>query len=361
MNYRVAIFLAAAVLSSCNKEESSTLDTYAPKTPAESFVIKGADISSYPEIEKDGGNFFNAQGYVENLIDILKRAGINTIRVRLWVDPLNGHSTLQEVSDLNSLAKSKGFRTLISIHYSDSWADPGQQQTPARWIGLPFQQLKDSVEAYTYKVASILRPDYLQLGNEINNGFLHPAGSLSSGSQSFVTLLQTCAQAARQASPQTQLVLHYAGYRGADWFFQEISKVDYDLIGLSYYPRWHGKSIDSLFNTMDALKAFYKKKCFIAETAYPFTLDYNDYTHNAVGLESQLILPDFPATLEGQADFIADLKAQSDSRKHLGLCYWGTELIAWKGPTAQDASPWENQTLFDFQGKPTPALFELGK
>ncbi len=360
MMYRVRVLLLFLFFSSCDKNDDSLI-TPSPAFNLNQFVIKGADISSYPEIYGDGGEFLNANGKEQALLDILKRTGVNTIRLRLWVTPANNHSSMKEVAMLSELAKANGFKTLISIHYSDTWADPGQQETPKRWAGLTFQQLQDSAEAYTYKVTTRLMPDFIQLGNEINNGFLHPYGKLKSNSESFISLLKKCSKGARRANPETQLVIHYAGYRGADWFFNEIDTVDYDLIGLSFYPRWHGKSMDSLFNAMDALENTFKKKCFIAETAYPFTLDYNDYTHNAIGLESQLILPAYPATIQGQASFIANLKAQSDSKKHFGICYWGTELIAWKGPASQDASSWENQALFDFQGKPTPALFELGK
>jgi len=136
--------------------------------------------------------------------------------------------------------------------------------------------------------------------------------------------------------------------------------LDYDIIGLSYYPIWHGKSMDELRQKMEYLSQTFKKEIVIAETAYPFTLDWNDWTHNIVGLEEQLILPEFPATPQGQKDFIGNIKTITQEVKgSIGFCYWGAELIAWKGKNAQDGSSWENQSLFDFNNKELPVLGEF--
>ena len=139
-----------------------------------------------------------------------------------------------------------------------------------------------------------------------------------------------------------------------------ISNVDYDIIGLSYYPIWHGKSLIDLKNAMQTLGQTHNKEVVIAETAYPFILSWNDYTNNIVGLDNHLILPDYPASPVGQKAFIKEIKSiMVDLSKGIGFCYWGAELIAWKGNQATDASPWENQALFDFQNQALPVLNEF--
>ncbi|MDN4165035.1 glycosyl hydrolase 53 family protein [Cytophagales bacterium LB-30] len=128
--------------------------------------------------------------------------------------------------------------------------------------------------------------------------------------------------------------------------FNQFTSVDYDIIGLSYYPIWHGKSLTELKIKVQEISTLYNKSILIAETAYPFTLDWNDWTNNIVGQDSQLILPDYPATKDGQKKFIHDLKSiMQETENGIGFCYWGAELIAWKGNQSTTASPWENQAL----------------
>lgn len=223
-----------------------------------------------------------------------------------------------------------------------------------------FSQLKQEVKNYTEKVVKEIVPDYIQIGNEINSGFLFPKGNLTSAPTQFETLLNTAATAIRTNSETTQIIIQYAGTSGSEWFFEQISSVDYDIIGLSYYPLWHGKDLNNLKTKMNNLSANFKKKILIAETAYPFTLDWNDWTNNIVGLEEQLILPEYPASTNGQSKFIHQIKTISTGFENgIGFCYWGAELIAWKGTQSKEGSSWENQALFDFNNKALPALKEF--
>lgn len=211
--------------------------------------------------------------------------------------------------------------------------------------------------AYTIKVVREIEPDYIQIGNEINPGFLFPLGSISQHLQQFKALLQTAVETVRQTNKTTQIIIHYAGFEDADWFFEQTKSITYDIIGLSYYPLWHGKSLDKLKQKMDYLTVTFDKKIVIAETAYPFTLGWNDWTNNIVGLPEQLILPDFPATGVGQHNFLQEIKTiTQEVEGGIGFCYLGAELIAWKGPEATDASPCENQALFDFSNRALPVL-----
>ena len=322
--------------------------------------ISAVDISKYPEISNTNQIFYDLDENQKDFLTILKEKGINTIRLRLWVNPVKEHSGFNEVKQFSQSLKTHGFKTWLTLHYSDSWADPGQQNPPTQWQGISFSALKDSVYNYTKKVMQEMQPDYIQIGNEINTGILHPYGELATNHQNFIELVQQGSLAVRERSMDCKIILHYAGIEHADWFFTQVNQIDYDIIGLSYYPIWHGKSLTALKNRMQELSNIHNKKILIAETAYPFTLEWNDWTNNIVGLDEQLILPEYPATPEGQRNFIRQIKTLTKELENgIGFCYWGAELIAWKGNQSTDASPWENQALFDFNNKALSVLNEF--
>lgn len=345
------------LLSSCNEKQNIKQPE---NKEANTEYILAVDISSYPEIAKTKPVFYDASGKSDDFLNILKRNGVNTIRLRLWANPKREHSGYEEVKDFSAILKSKGFKIWLTVHYSDTWADPAQQIIPSQWRGMSFSQLKIAVENYTKQIVTEIMPDYLQIGNEINTGFLHPWGHFQNNFDTFKNLMNTAISTVRKNSKKTKIILHFAGIEGTNWFFSKIAMFDYDMIGLSYYPIWHKKSLVNLKNTMQELSDTYKKDIVIAETAYPFTLKWNDWTDNVVGLENQLILPEYPATPEGQQKFVKAIKTiVRDMDKGRGFCYWGAELIAWKGEKAKDASAWENQALFDFDNKALPALGEF--
>lgn len=322
--------------------------------------ISAVDISKYPEISNTNQIFYDLDENQKDFLTLLKEKGINTIRLRLWVKPVNEHSGFNEVKQFSQTLKTHGFKTWLTLHYSDSWADPGQQNPPTQWQGISFSALKDSVYNYTKKVMQEMQPDYIQIGNEINTGILHPYGDLATNHQNFIELVQQGSLAVRERSMDCKIILHYAGIEHADWFFTQVNQIDYDIIGLSYYPIWHGKSLTALKTRMQELSNIHNKKILIAETAYPFTLEWNDWTNNIVGLDEQLILPEYPATPEGQRNFIRQIKTLTKELENgIGFCYWGAELIAWKGIQSTDASPWENQALFDFNNKALSVLNEF--
>ncbi|MFY0631557.1 MAG: glycosyl hydrolase 53 family protein [Flavobacteriaceae bacterium] len=350
---RILFFL---VLISCNKEDVNTSD---PQSEDSEF-ISAVDISRYPEISNLNPTFYDLDGSQKDFLTLLKENGINTVRLRLWLNPSNGHSGFNEVKQFSQTLKTYGFKTWLTLHYSDTWADPAHQDVPIQWQGITFAELKDRVYSYTEQVMFELQPDYIQIGNEINTGFLHPHGHISNNFQQFIDLMNSGITAVRSNSSDTKIILHFAGIENSDWFFNQVNTLDYDIIGLSYYPIWHGKSLDNLKTNMRNLSEIHNKKILIAETAYPFTLDWNDWTNNIVGLDSQLILPEYPANSEGQRKFIKQIRTITDEIENgIGFCYWGAELISWKGNQSTDASPWENQALFDFNNKALPALIEF--
>lgn len=320
-------------------------------------LIKGADISFLPEIEAAGVTFKNAGGTNKEMLDILKESGVNTIRLRLWHTPTSEHSSLPEVKALSDRIKAKGMKVWLSVHYSDTWADPGHQVKPAAWNAAFFTDLADSVYKYTKKVMTEIEPDIIQIGNEINGGFLLPSGS-TSNVPNFITLLKEGIRAAREVSPDTQIMVHVAGFDVATWFYQQLqtNAVDYDLIGLSYYPIWHGKNLTNVQSTVNNLGATYGKDVVIAETAYPFSLGWEDWTNNIVGETGQLV-SGYAATPEGQKQFLLKIRQiVTESPKGAGFCYWGAEWVSFKGDEATNGSSWENQALFDFSNKAVPAL-----
>ncbi len=353
MRNKLLYTIFALTLIACKKDNNQDK----PIVDASKY-ISAVDISAFPEIELTNPTFYNLAGVEEDFLDILKKNGVNTIRLKLWVKPQNEHSGFQEVKIFSQRLRNLGFKVWLTLHYSDIWADPGQQQTPQQWTGIPFAQLIDSVQNYTESVMQQMNPDYIQIGNEINSGFLHPHGNLSTNSQQFKILMASAIQAVRKVSTKTKIIIHFAGLTNSSWFFSQMTDLDYDIIGLSYYPIWHGKDLANLKNILQTLSQTHQKDILIAETAYPFTLEWNDWTNNIVGLNEQLILPKYPATPQGQKDFLADVKkiVVDEVEKGLGFCYWGAELIAWKGNQATEASPWENQALFDFNNRALPVL-----
>jgi arabinogalactan endo-1,4-beta-galactosidase len=152
-------------------------------------------------------------------------------------------------------------------------------------------------------------------------------------------------------------MLHYAGVdSGSTLFFSKVTAIDYDYIGLSYYPIWHGNHLSNVTNAINLVGQTYNKKVLIAETAYPFTLSWNDWTNNIVGLDNQLI-PAFPASNSGQKSFVLAIKnALKQSNFGQGFCYWGAEWVAFRGTQSTNGSSWENQALWDFNNNSLPVM-----
>lgn len=333
-----------------------------PPVPAPVEDIFGADLSSLPMIEGKGVVYYNSIGEAEDVLTTLKNAGIEIIRIRLWKDPETTHSSFAEVKEFSQRIKAQGLSTWLTVHYSDTWADPGNQKKPEKWNNLEFEDLKDSIYEYTSQVVLELQPDIIQIGNEINSGFLYPEGKLSTNKAQFLELVSEASKAVREVDTNTRIMIHYAGYQGADEFYNNVKSIDYDLIGISYYPSYHGKDMTEMKNSLNSLRSTYGKNIMIAETAYPFTLNWNDWTNNIIGLEEHLILPDYPATSTGQKEFIAKLNSiVSNSNSISGMCYWGGELVAFNGPESKEGSPWENLALYDFNNHALEVMEVIGK
>lgn len=354
--FSILIILISTLFISCEDDKEDQTEVV-----QNSERIYAVDISSYPELNEASTVFYDLAGNASSLLDLLAESGVNTIRLRLWVNPSNSHSSLSEVTAFSQILKSKGFKIWLTLHYSDTWADPGNQTIPSAWESQTLSELVSTVYNYTTVVVNAIDPEYIQIGNEINSGIMHPVGNLNNGNDSFLQLMTAGIDAVRDYNPTTKIIIHFAGIEGSPWFYDQLDTLDYDVIGLSYYPIWHGKSLLDVESQLKFLASSHNKEVIIAETAYPFTLDFNDYTNNIVGLNSQLITPLYPATPIGQKNFLQKIKTISTGfEAGLGFCYWGAELVAWKGEQATDASPWENQALFDFDNQALPALDVFG-
>ena len=340
----------------------------------DSPMLKGADLSFLPAIEEAGG-IFKSEGIPGDALTILADHGLNSVRLRLWHTPPDGHSSLAETLALAQRVKAAGMHLLLDLHYSDTWADPGHQTKPAAWATLDFPTLADSVRTYTRDVLRAFQavgaaPDILQLGNEITPGFLWPDGRVGNSDNTpeqwsrFATLLGAASAGVADAFPEggfPEIMIHID--RGGDngacrWFFDKLlaEEVTFDLIGLSYYPWWHGTLAD-LDTNLDDLAVRYGKDVVLVETAYPWTLGWFDDTHNYVGLPEHL-LPGYPATPTGQKDFLEVVMTMvrdiPDDRGR-GVYWWAPEWITAPGL----GSAGENLTWFDEQGEVLPAVHAL--
>lgn len=338
---------------SCRRDSSPIPDEFLV-VPA---FVRAADLSFLPEMRQAGVKFKNRDGQLEDPLKTLATNGMNMIRLRVW-HRADGKYSLRDTEKLASEARQFHLPVWVSLHYSDTWADPGAQIKPSSWQDLDFNLLKDSVYHYTYRVASTLKPSILQIGNEINSGFLWPDGHILHHDQ-MIALLAEGIRGCRDASPQTKIMLHYAGLSGSSVFFDASSTLDYDFTGLSYYPIWHGKSLAETGAVIQRLKNTFKKEVLIAETSYPFTLDWADYTNNILGLNTQII-PSYPATPEGQLSFLQALGQTIGQSGGRGWCYWGAEWVAAYGPHSTHGSSWENQALWDFGFQALPAIVNFG-
>lgn len=357
-NYEILFAKIACILGlftfflSCTKVNNPP-----PPQPQQTFY-RGADLSFLPQIRTDTSGFntyYNADSIEQDALEIFKDAGCNIVRLRVWHTPTTSYSSLAEVAAFAQQIKAMGMMVWLTVHYSDWWADPAHQTPPAAWAALDVNTLADSVYNYSYRLAALIKPDIFQVGNEINGGFLWPQGAISN-TQQFNTLLQAGCAAVRQASPQTKIMLHYAGISGAATFFSGVDTIDYDQIGLSYYPKWHTQSLIELENTLESLGQTFAKEVLLAEVAYPFTLSWNDWTNNIVG-DNSALLPAFEASPQGQADYVNYLKTLIENTTNgAGFCYWAPDWVAYRGPQAQDGSPWENQALFNFNNRALPAM-----
>ena len=342
---------------------------------ATALSIRGGDLSFTPQLEAAGIRFSD-RGVVRPIEQILARRGATMVRLRVWTAPPPGYSDADSALAMARRVKRAGMKVLLNLHYSDFWADPGHQDTPAAWQGQDLQTLAGTVYDYTRRlIARFARHgapvDMVQIGNEVTAGMLWPEGQIyrADGAHfpEFCTLLKAGIAGARAGNPghhRLDVMVHID--RGGDnggtrWFFDHIAEqgVEFDVIGLSYYAMWHGPFAALSANLGDTV-ARYGKPVVVVETAYPWTLDNGDQLANFIYTSDQL--PDaatYPATPTGQAAYFEALRdvliAVPDGRG-LGFIDWSPEWIPGVGWAPGEGNPNDNLTMFDWDGAALPSV-----
>jgi arabinogalactan endo-1,4-beta-galactosidase len=352
--------------------------------PAAAGMDLGADLSFTPQ-ELAAGATFSYHGVPGSPVQIMREAGANYVRMRLWVDPPPGYSDLASDLALARQVRAAGMKIYLDIHYSDFWADPNEQTIPAAWQGQDLAQLTATVQSYTQQVISAFAQqgtpvDMVSIGNEIRNGILWPIGEINCASgvscggwSNFAQLLKAGVAGAQAGNPQGHkllIMMHYdqGGNEALSAaFYSELEQygVPFDVIGLSYYSILGDGPLTGFKANVDNLATEFHKPIVVAETQYPWTLangnsPIGDSTGDFAWETSQLD-PGYPATPGGQLSFVTDelsILAEAPGGYGGGLFYWAPDWIPgvpWE-PGSGVGSPNVNLTLFNFEGAALPSI-----
>lgn len=330
--WAVALFFTA--FSSCTKDISAP---EFPDVPLTANFAKGADVSWMTQMEAAGLKFYNTSGTAQDLLQILKDKGINSIRLRTWVNPVSGWCNTDDMVNKAVRAKAMGFRIMLDIHYSDTWADPAVQTKPAAWAGQSYTVLKTTVFDYTVSVMNALKakgisPEWVQVGNETNDGMLWADGKASVNMKNYAELVQAGYTAVKSVSSTSKVIVHLSnGYDNTlfRWMFDGLKAngANWDIIGMSLYPTsatWQTLDTQCLSNMNDMVSR-YGKEVMLCEVGMAATE---------------------PAASKA---FLTDIIAKTNSvSKGLGVFYWEPASY----------NDWQGYKLgaFDATGKPTIAM-----
>lgn len=330
--------------------------------------LLGGDISMLTRLEEQGLVFKDAAGTPTDCIKLMTDAGCNCFRLRLFVNPAGKGGVIQDVPDTLALArriKAADAKLLLDFHYSDTWADPGKQFKPKAWEDLSFEQLQKQIEDYTADVITEFKkqnclPDIVQVGNEITPGFLWPDAKLDGNDETqwrkFTALLKAAIRGVQKPlSPDDHVRIMIHIDRGGDkaktrWFFSNLQKqrVPFDIIGLSYYPWWHG-SMQDLAGNLQSTAAEFNKDILVVETAYPHSpIDVSRNAHKDAMT--------WPMTPEGQKTFLDELIQtvhDTPDNHGIGVIWWYPESVPANKPGGWYGGA---NALFDKNGKALPAL-----
>ncbi len=343
--FLVAIFIACSVLA-CKKTATAetpslNIDTFpvnpSPGPPA--FFAKGADVSWVTEMEAAGKKFYNNAGVVKECMQLMNDLGMNTIRLRVWVNPTDNYCNTADVIKKAQRATALGMKIMIDFHYSDWWADPGKQNKPAAWASQDINGLKQSVSNHTSSVLNELKsegiiPTWVQVGNETNNGMLWPEGKASVNMNNFAQLVIAGYNAVKAVDPTIKVILHISnGYDNNlfRWMFDGLKSngAKWDVIGMSLYPspsNWATVN-GQCFTNMNDIVSRYGTEVMVVEVGMSWDQQ----------AESKAFL----------SDLINKVKSVPNN-KGTGILYWEPESYNnWKGYTLG---------AFDNGGKPTIAL-----
>lgn len=357
--------------------------------------VKGMDLSTLLELERCGAKYYD-NGEERDLLAIMKSYDVDTIRIRLWNDPWSetgesygaGENDLKTSLEIAKRVTAAGFGVLLNFHYSDFWADPGKQIKPKAWADYGVKELEQAVYDYTLEsmwtfLDAGVNITMVQVGNELSNGLLWPEGKVPNY-DNIATFVNAGIRAVRKADAAIPVMIHLdnggnnALYR--EWFDNFTKRgEDFEIIGLSYYPFWHG-SLQMLNDNMNDIAERYGKDLVIAEVSMGYTMeDYKNYEklsdEERKGYATRPALVEkieYPMTKQGQYDFMEDFLnriSHIKGGKGKGFFYWEPAWIpvpgsGWATPASlkymNDPGPcgneWANQALFDYDGNALPTL-----
>lgn len=362
-----------------NGDDGNESTTLIEETGGE-FVM-GADLSYVNQV-LDHGGIYRDSGAVENPYKIFSDYGTDVVRLRLWHDPkwtaniYEGENNpmyngLADVTEAVHQAKEHGMAVNLDFHYSDTWADPQQQNIPQAWRDITdLDELKNAVYNYTKETLQHLEdqglmPEYVQIGNETNCGLMYsnapqdfPAlnvcdNNWANAGEIFNSGIQAVRDVASNSDVQTKVILHIAQPENVSWWFDNMTTTgnvtDFDIIGFSYYTAWSDVPFNQISNRISEFRESFDKEVMIVEVAYPWTMENADNYNNI--FDQNALVNGYPTTKEGQYKFMIDVTKEIMDGGGTGLMYWEPAWISSDMKTQWGTgSAWENNTLFDFDG-----------
>lgn len=361
---------------------------------------RGMDASAVLALENSGVKYYNFDGEEQDVFMTLAQAGVNYIRLRVWNDPYDengngyggGNNDVATAITLGQRATKYGMKVCIDFHYSDFWADPKKQFVPKAWEGMEIEEKADALYDFTLdSLTQLLEAGVdvgmVQIGNEINNGM-----SGETDVANIRKLLTAGSKAVREAAANSGkeilVAIHYTNIddmKKLDTLLTglQVKEIDYDIVGLSFYPYWHG-TIEDLKNAIIHIRDTYGKKVYVAENAYCYTAEDGDGSANSVEGTDDLA-EGYSASVQGQANEVRDVCAAASEAGAEGVFYWEGTWIpvgpadadnsdlwekygsGWASSYASGYDPkdagqyyggcsWDNQAMFDFTGHPLASL-----